>query len=151
MNLTDILHKAGLYYDPTRHAGQSFIVRSEPTTFKADTNKEIDTSKRHWVKGRSFVDKGIVETDNVLSSEWDREDGVFRSSELNARDEGIIKVRRLDKAKYIQYKELWAEGLSIAQASAEATRRYGRGYKERTTDDYYSAINAANPSPTHTR
>ena len=90
MNLTDILHKAGLYYDPTRHAGQSFIVRSEPTTFKADTNKEIDTSKRHWVKGRSFVDKGIVETDNVLSSEWDREDGVFRSSELNARDEGII-------------------------------------------------------------
>ncbi len=145
MNLTDILHKAGLYYDPTRHAGQSFIVRSEPTTFKADTNKEIDTSKRHWVKGRSFVDKGIVETDNVLSSEWDREDGVFRSSELNARDEGIIKVRRLDKAKYIQYKELWAEGLSIAQASAEATRRYGRGYKERTTDDYYSAINAANP------
>jgi len=151
MNLTDILHKAGLYYDPTRHAGQSFIVRSEPTTFKADTNKEIDTSKRHWVKGRSFVDKGIVETDNVLSSEWDREDGVFRSSELNARDESIIKVRRLDKAKYIQYKELWAEGLSIAQASAEATRRYGRGYKERTTDDYYSAINAANPSPTHTR
>lgn len=151
MNLTDILHKAGLYYDPTRHAGQSFIVRTEPTTFKADTNKEIDTSKRHWVKGRSFVDKGIVETDNVLSSEWDREDGVFRSSELNARDEGIIKVRRLDKAKYIQYKELWAEGLSIAQASAEATRRYGRGYKERTTDDYYSAINAANPSPTHTR
>ena len=145
MNLTDILHKAGLYYDPTRHAGQSFIVRSEPTTFKADTNKEIDTSKRHWVKGRSFVDKGIVETDNVLSSEWDREDGVFRSSELNARDEGIIKVRRLDKAKYIQYKELWAEGLSIAQASAEATRRYKRGYKERTTDDYYSAINAANP------
>lgn len=151
MNLTDILHKAGLYYDPTRHAGQSFIVRSEPTTFKADTNKEIDTSKRHWVKGRSFVDKGLVETDSVLSSEWDREDGVFRSSELNARDEGIIKVRRLDKAKYIQYKELWAEGLSIAQASAEATRRYGRGYKERTTDDYYSAINAANPSPTHTR
>ena len=151
MNLTDVLHKAGLYYDPTRHAGQSFIVRPEPTTFKADTNKEIDTSKRHWVKGRSFVDKGIVETDNVLSSEWDREDGVFRSSELNARDEGIIKVRRLDKAKYIQYKELWAEGLSIAQASAEATRRYGRGYKERTTDDYYSAINAANPSPTHTR
>jgi hypothetical protein len=151
MNLIDVLHKAGLYYDPTRHAGQSFIVRSEPTTFKADTNKEIDTSKRHWVKGRSFVDKGIVETDNVLSSEWDREDGVFRSSELNARDEGIIKVRRLDKAKYIQYKELWAEGLSIAQASAEATRRYGRGYKERTTDDYYSAINAANPSPTHTR
>ncbi len=151
MNLIDVLHSVGLYYDPTRHAGQSFIVRSEPTTFKADTNKEIDTSKRHWVKGRSFVDKGIVETDNVLSSEWDREDGVFRSSELNARDEGIIKVRRLDKAKYIQYKELWAEGLSIAQASAEATRRYGRGYKERTTDDYYSAINAANPSPTHTR
>ena len=151
MNLIDVLHSVGLYYDPTRHAGQSFIVRSEPTTFKADTNKEIDTSKRHWVKGRSFVDKGIVETDNVLSSEWDREDGVFRSSELNARDEGIIKVRRLDKAKYIQYKELWAEGLSIAQASAEATRRYKRGYKERTTDDYYSAINAANPSPTHTR
>ena len=151
MNLTDILHKAGLYYDPTRHAGQSFIVRSEPTTFKADTNKEIDTSKRHWVKGRSFVDKGIVETDNVLSSEWDREDGVFRSSELNARDEGIIKAKRLNKEKYIQYKELWAEGLSIAQASAEATRRYKRGYKERTTDDYYSAINAANPSPTHTR
>ncbi len=151
MNLIDVLHSVGLYYDPTRHAGQSFIVRTEPTTFKADTNKEIDTSKRHWVKGRSFVDKGIVETDNVLSSEWDREDGVFRSSELNARDEGIIKVRRLDKAKYIQYKELWAEGLSIAQASAEATRRYGRGYKERTTDDYYSAINAANPSPTHTR
>ena len=151
MNLIDVLHSVGLYYDPTRHAGQSFIVRSEPTTFKADTNKEIDTSKRHWVKGRSFVDKGLVETDSVLSSEWDREDGVFRSSELNARDEGIIKVRRLDKAKYIQYKELWAEGLSIAQASAEATRRYGRGYKERTTDDYYSAINAANPSPTHTR
>lgn len=151
MNLTDILHKAGLYYDPTRHAGQSFIVRTEPTTFKADTNKEIDTSKRHWVKGRSFVDKGLVETDNVLSSEWDREDGVFRSSELNARDESIIKAKRLNKEKYIQYKELWAEGLSIAQASAEATRRYGRGYKERTTDDYYSAINAANPSPTHTR
>lgn len=145
MNLIDVLHKAGLYYDPTRHAGASFIVRSEPTTFKTDTNKEIDTSKRHWVKGRSFVDKGIVETDNVLSSEWEREGGVFRSSELNARDASIIKARRLDKGKYIQYKELWAEGLSIAQASAEATRRYGRGYKERTTDDYYSAINAANP------
>ena len=151
MNLTDILHKAGLYYDPTRHAGQSFIVRTEPTTFKADTTNERDTSRDKWVKGRLFIDKDFVDVDGVLSSEWDREDGVFRSAELNARDESIIKVRRLDKAKYIQYKELWAEGLSIAQASAEATRRYGRGYKERTTDDYYSAINAANPSPTHTR
>lgn len=151
MNLIDVLHKAGLYYDPTRHAGQSFIVRSEPTTFKTDTNNERDTSRDKWVKGRLFIDKDFVEVDGVLSSEWEREGGVFRSAELNARDENIIKARRLDKAKYIQYKELWAEGLSIAQASAEATRRYGRGYKERTTDDYYSAINAANPSPTTTR
>ncbi len=151
MNLIDVLHSVGLYYDRDRHAGEPFIVRTEQTTSKTETNNERDTSRDKWVKGRLFIDKDFVEEDGVLSSVWDREGGVFRSADLNARDESIIKQRKLKKDKYIHYKELWAEGLSIKDATLEALRRYKTGYKERTTDNYYSAINAANPSPTHTR
>jgi len=146
MKLKDILFEFGLFYDKNIHAGMSFA-QVEFKQKQGSKTEDRDTSRDKWVKGRLFIEKDIETIDGVTLSEWDREGLVVRSEQINSKDLQIIKARNLKSDKYMNYKQLWAQGLSISEAEKEAGRRFGWGYKERTTETYFSAINAANPSP----
>lgn len=68
-----------------------------------------------------------------------------RSDRINENDLSIIASRNLNEPKYRELKVMWATYMSAAQASK--TKRGLRGYGKRTLEKYWSAMNAANPSP----
>lgn len=92
--------------------------------------------------------------------EWNKYDGPEsgRSAVLTPSDRTVIASwhttgenrPKLSEAKYMAVKVKWARMLSAAKASKELTREKGHGYKIRTVENYYTAINYADTLPHRT-
>ena len=89
--------------------------------------------------------------------EWNKYDGPDsgRSAVLTDSDRTVITSwhltgenrPKLSEAKYMAVKVKWARNLSAAKASRELTKERGHGYKIRTVENYYTAINYADTLP----
>ncbi|MEM1323644.1 MAG: hypothetical protein AAGG75_25510 [Bacteroidota bacterium] len=103
---------------------------------------------------------GVVTRTNELTdkTEFDivspADDMGRRDKELTELDREEIATRELDMDRAAFLKPIWATGTSakmgagIARGRLKALKRSERGYGERSVQDYWSAFNAASPSPT---
>lgn len=84
------------------------------------------------------VAPGIIETEYRRGGEALSDD---RAITLTPED--LRNLRNLDRRKAEVIKPLWAAKLPASKASATLTTEHGRGYGQRTVEDFYAAFNAA--------
>lgn len=159
---TRILKRIGIVYDADRDCAPpiEFVFEERVQEVKRETKQKTpEEDNAEYIRGQRWVKETLTETDNI-HIEFKREDVVRqeRTADITAADRRIAKERNLNLDKYARFKSIWSEQVgnfegspiyrTNKQIAEEATKRYGGGYKDRTADEYCSAINAVNsPSP----
>lgn len=121
-------------------------------------NVETISDKEQMPDGTTVDIDGRFRTkeENEHGTIWNTWDGQTRPSHLTNSDKDIILEKKLNESKYKIIKQCWATKMRVgaeyhypssAKASIILSNQHGRGYKIRTIEKYYAAINEANPSP----
>jgi hypothetical protein len=138
-------HLLSLDYSPDKYA-----FPPPKAAAKAKPAPVVDNGFRfkfaHPVEGQraAYFSRDTVREDGVIESEYRRGGAAAAKAftdEITAADR--LHLRGLDPTKAQVIKPLWVGGLSARKAAGLLAEDHGRGYAQRTVENYFAAFNAA--------